>query len=32
VAYDTDSDELKEAIDNWREYIMGEVQANRLPA
>jgi isoleucyl-tRNA synthetase len=30
VAYETDSNELRDAIASWREYIMGEVQANRL--
>jgi isoleucyl-tRNA synthetase len=30
VTYDTDSEELQEAIDAWRDYIMGEVQADNF--
>ncbi|HEX2053096.1 MAG TPA: DUF5915 domain-containing protein, partial [Actinomycetota bacterium] len=30
VTYETESEELKEAIENWRDYIMGEVQADGL--
>jgi len=30
VTYDTGDQELLEAIETWREYIMGEIQADRL--
>ncbi len=30
VTYDTDSEALTEAIETWRGYLMGEVQADRL--
>jgi isoleucyl-tRNA synthetase len=30
VTYNTDSDELRGAIEVWRDYIMGEVQARVL--